>query len=268
MNKNRFILRLFNYASSVVFNGGRILNRSFKKSIVVQNKGEIDLVTNADYECERYITQKILAKYPNHSIITEEKHSKDNKSEFLWIIDPLDGTTNYSRGLPIFSISIALALEGDIKFGIVYAPKLNIFYSAVKDKGAFKNNKRIKVSTNDDIGKSFLVTGFPYDIRTNDFNNIDIFTALSKKALAIRRLGSASIDLCAVASGIFDCFWELKLKIWDFAAGSLILNEAGGLFTDIYGNDLNVNNVLTSSIIGSNYLIYDKILKIISEYLP
>lgn len=268
MDNGKIIRGLFGFASGIVYNAGKILNRSFGTDITVKNKGDIDLVTNSDYECERYIVHCILKKYPNHSVLTEEKYSKDNKSEFLWIIDPLDGTTNYSRRLPIFSISMALAIEGDIKFGIVYAPKLNLFFSAIKGKGAFENNKKIRVSSVSDIGKSFLVTGFPYDIRTTNFDNIDIFAALSKKALAIRRLGSASIDLCYVASGIFDCFWELKLNVWDFAAGFLILNEAGGKFTDIYGNEFNINNGITDSVVGSNSLIHNEILKIIKDYIP
>jgi len=267
VNEFALIRKLFNFGVNTIYSAGRILNILFNNKRTVENKGEIDLVTDADYRCENYIIDRILKKYPNHAILTEERGSKNGKSEFLWIIDPLDGTTNYSRKLPIFSISIAFAIGEDIKFGLVYAPRLNSLFSAIKGEGAFENNRKIEVSTIKDIGKSFLVTGFPYDIRNTDFDNLDIFTILSKKALAIRRLGSASIDLCYVASGIFDCFWELKLKTWDFAAASLILEEAGGRFTDIHGNDIKLSREATNSVVGSNSLLHDEILNIIKIYV-
>lgn len=268
MSEKALIRRAFNFGVNLIYNAGKILMQSFNKKRTILNKGEIDLVTDADLKCENYIIRRILSKYPSHSILTEEKGSKYSGSEFLWIIDPLDGTTNYSRKLPIFSISVAFAIGKDIKFGLVYAPKLNSLFSAIKGEGAFENNRIIKVSDVKDIGKSFLVTGFPYDIRNTDFDNINIFSTLSKKALAIRRLGAASIDLCYVASGVFDCFWELKLKIWDFAAASLILKEAGGKFTDIYGNDvIKIDGETINSVVGSNSILHYKILDIIKSHI-
>jgi len=267
MNQRALIKKHFNFGIGLIYKAGKILINSFNNERIISNKGEIDLVTDADYKCENYIVESILKKFPNHSILTEEKGSRNGNSDFLWIIDPLDGTTNYSRKLPIFSISIAFAVEGDIKFGLIYAPKLNSIFSAIKDAGAFENNKTIHVSNVSDIGKSFLVTGFPYDIRSTDYDNIDIFAFLSKKTLAIRRLGSASIDICYVASGIFDCFWELKLKLWDYAAASLILKEAGGKFTDFNGNEINVSGNIVNSVIGSNSIIHYEILDIINSFI-
>ena len=256
----------FIYIHEVIIEAGELLLDSFHKKRTVRNKGEIDLVTDADLLCENYIINKIKEKYPNHSILSEEEGSICNSREYLWILDPLDGTTNYSRKLPFFCISMAFSYKNNIKFGIVYSPTLNYLFYAKKNQGAYLNKKKIKVSKTSDLMKSFLVTGFPYDIRTTLNDNIDIFTAFLKKSLAIRRLGSAALDLCFVAAGIFDCYWELKLNIWDFAAGGLILEEAGGKFTDINGDNIDFSKNISSSIVGSNTFIHDNIIKIIQEY--
>jgi myo-inositol-1(or 4)-monophosphatase len=256
---------LFIYIHDVIINAGQLLFNSFNKKRTVRNKGVIDLVTDADISCENYIISKIKEKYPDHSILSEEEGSICNSKDHLWILDPLDGTTNYSRKLPIFCISLAFSYKNKVKFGIIYSPTLNYFFYAKENQGAYLNNKKITVSKTSDLMSSFLVTGFPYDIRTTKNDNIDIFTAFLKNSLAIRRLGSAALDLCFVAAGIFDCYWELNLKLWDFAAGGLILEEAGGKLTDINGKKINVSKNLSSSIVGSNSIIHDNIIKIIQE---
>jgi myo-inositol-1(or 4)-monophosphatase len=265
MITEKYINSCFNYIYKVTRDAGKILVDSFNDPRIIKNKGVIDIVTDADLNCEKFLIDKIKLKYPEHSILSEEDGVTDNKGDFLWIIDPLDGTTNYSRRLPIFCISIAFVYQNEIKFGLVYAPLLNYYFYAIKGKGAFLNKKPINVSNTDDINKSFLVTGFPYDIRTTNDDNVNIFTSLLKQSLAIRRLGSAALDLCFVASGVFDCFWELKLKLWDIAAGGLILEEAGGKFTDLNGKKINYKNNVPLSVIGSNSKIHRNILEILGK---
>ncbi len=207
----------------------------FGQSHSIKKKGAIDLVTEADEYAERLIIDTILAAYPDHAILAEESGDVLAQSPCQWIIDPLDGTTNFAHNLPCFSISVALAVNGETVFGVVENPVLQERFWAVKGEGAFLNGKAIRVSSTESLSESLLVTGFPYDLKTI----IDTLMARFKRCLeasqGIRRLGSAAIDLCYVACGRFDGFWEQNLHPWDTDAGTLIVREAGGIVTDFSG---------------------------------
>ncbi|HWR10109.1 inositol monophosphatase family protein [Sporomusa sp.] len=189
----------------------------------------IDIVTEIDKKSEEKIIAFVKEYYPSHAVLAEESGRSEAQSDYLWIIDPLDGTTNYAQGLPIFSISIALEYRGQTILGMVYAPVLDELYYAVRGQGAFLNNRPIHVSNKTQLLDSVLATGFPYDVAEHPANNINYFTRLLPKTRAIRRFGSAAYDLASVACGRFDGYWELNLSQWDAAAGILLVEEAGGI---------------------------------------
>ncbi|MCK5282364.1 MAG: inositol monophosphatase [Nanoarchaeota archaeon] len=242
---------------------GRIHLKYFDTDLKIKTKqGEShNRVTIADTESEKKIVSMIKKHFPGHNFLGEENKYEKTDSEFTWIIDPLDGTNNYSHSFPIFCVSIALAKKGEIILGIVYDPLRNELFTAEKGKGAYLNNKRIKVTDNTDLKECILITGFYYDrgerlIRTLE----DIRTFFSKLILGMRRTGSAALDLCYVASGRVDGFWEFLLNPWDFAAGKLIIEEAGGKATDKGGNKLLIK---PSYVVASNGRIHDKMLEIL-----
>lgn len=205
------------------------LEKLGKKNININIKsGKIDLVTEMDKLSEKILIEKIKKSHPEHSILSEESGMRDNNSDYRWIIDPLDGTTNYAHGFPVFSISVALKYKEEVILGVVYVPKLDELFFAIKDEGAYLNGERIKVSNTKKLEKSLLATGFPYDRAIDSNNNLKYFNQLVTKVRGIRRTGSAAFDLCNVAAGRFDGYWELKLNPWDVAAGVLIVREAGG----------------------------------------
>ena len=187
-----------------------------------------DVVTVADKESERYIIGEIKRTYPEHAILGEESGMHAGDSEYCWVIDPLDGTNNYSQGLPVFTVSIGLQYRGETLLGVVYAPYLNELYTAIRGKGAFLNNVPIHVSDKTELDRSVLATGFPYDKGIHPVNNIDNLSRILPHLRGIRRMGSAAYDLCGVAAGFLDGYWELGLKLWDVCAGVLIVQEAGG----------------------------------------
>jgi myo-inositol-1(or 4)-monophosphatase len=198
-------------------------------------KGEIDPVTEVDHRSEAFLVQSILKDFPDHRIVAEESGIKDGENCCVWYIDPLDGTVNFSHGVPFFSVSIAFSVQGQMRYGVVYDPSRDELFSAEKERGAWLNGERIQVSSTNELIRSLLVTGFPYDIRTNSRNNLAQFAALTMETQAVRRLGSAALDLCYVAAGRLDGYWELSLEAWDLAAGALIAEEAGALVTNLSG---------------------------------
>lgn len=208
---------------------GRLQRDKFGTNLEVATKSSaIDLVTEVDEESEQKLFDRINANYPQHSILAEESGRKEREADYLWVVDPLDGTVNYAHGFPFFSISIALQYQGSTQIGVVYAPVLDDLYRAIKGEGAFLNGKQLTVSHTDRLGDAMLATGFPYDRATAERNNVDNFNRLVTQVRGIRRAGSAALDLCQVAAGVFDGFWELKLSLWDIEAGRLIIEEAGG----------------------------------------
>lgn len=200
------------------------------KDLDIHTKSNIyDVVTRADKESEAFLIAKIQEEYPGHGILGEESGAHSGTADYLWVIDPLDGTNNYSQGLPVFTVSIGLQHQGKTVLGVVYAPYLNELYTAVKGQGAFLNGREIQVSRKTDLGHSVLGTGFPYDKDVNPDNNAANLSAILPHLRGIRRMGSAAYDLCCVAAGFLDGYWELSLSLWDICAGALIVEEAGGI---------------------------------------
>lgn len=242
--------------------GGAVLMKYFGKIASVTHKGEIDLVTEADKEAELRIVSIIKAAYPHHLILAEETGESGSASSCKWIIDPLDGTTNYAHGYPCFCISIAVELDGEIRYGVVYDPVRKELFTAEKDKGAHLNGSALSVSSTQSLNSSLLCTGFPYDIRQDMESNLGHFRGFLLKAQAIRRDGTAALDLCYTAAGRFDGFWEQKLRPWDVAAGSLIVAEAGGTVSSYQGNPF---SIYAPEIVASNGIIHEQMLEVLRE---
>ncbi|MBN1849157.1 MAG: inositol monophosphatase [Deltaproteobacteria bacterium] len=213
-------------------NSGDILNRLFGKNLQIKKKGVVDLVTEADLQSESTIVRIIQDRFPQDTILTEESGIHQRPSKRVWIIDPLDGTTNFAHAFPFFAVSIALEVENEIILGLVYNPYTNERFEAVKGKGAFLNRGTINVSSTRHLEDSLLATGFPYHLREDPHHILDLFAKIIVCVQGVRRPGSAAIDLCYVAAGRLDGFWEEGLNPWDTAAGSLIVSEAGGVVTD------------------------------------
>ncbi len=214
---------------SAKFRDGQTLNNDKTDSSVISTKSSFrDLVTKIDLELENRLKGRLSKLMPGSEFLAEETDKEAKKSDKLWIIDPIDGTTNFVHGLPFFCISVALHLAGNPVLGFVYAPVMNEFFESQKNKGSFLNSKPIKVSNTALLQHSLLATGFAYNFATSSNNNIDNFSKLQAKSRGIRRLGSAALDICYVAKGVFDGFWELYLSPWDVAAGIIITAEAGG----------------------------------------
>ena len=240
--------------------GGDILRRYRGKVRNIEYKGVVNLVTKADRLSEDRIIKIIQKNFPEHNILTEESKGYEKKSDYKWIIDPLDGTTNYAHGFPVYCISIALEREGEIILGVVYNPVLKELFVAEKNKGALLNDKRICVSKTRELSKSLLATGFPYDIRESHINNLNHFRNFALTSQAVRRAGSAALDLCYLAKGIFDGFWELKLSPWDTAAGILMVKEAGGKVTNFSGKKF---SIYEKDILATNGKIHNQMMEVI-----
>ncbi|MCA9751348.1 MAG: inositol monophosphatase [Gemmatimonadetes bacterium] len=226
-------------AERIARGAGELLLGYFGGPLGIEHKGSVDLVTNADRAAEDWILEELRREFPGQAVLAEEAGGAVDASA-TWIVDPLDGTTNFAHGLPIWSVSIAWVVGGAPEVGVVFDPSRGECFSAARGHGATRNGEPIAVSTCRELGNAVLVTGFPYDVQTSDVNNLDHFANFIRRARAVRRLGSAAIDLCWTACGRFDAFWELKLKAWDMAAGALIVREAGGDVTDFGGGDLDL----------------------------
>jgi len=223
-------------ASMAARTAGKILKEKFGAVNHVRKKGVIDLVTEADLEAEKAILNIIRHHFPQDHILAEEAGNQGRSSNRIWLIDPLDGTTNFTHGFPFFAVSIALEIDDQLVLGIVYNPYLEEYFGAVKGSGAFLNSRPIKVSRTDSIEDALLATGFPYDIHEHPETVLERFARVIVKAQGIRRPGSAALDLCYVACGRMDGFWEEGLHPWDTAAGAVILSEAGGVLSTFEGS--------------------------------
>lgn len=242
--------------------GAAQLKHFFNGKFTISNKEGINnLVTEADYAAEKAIIEVIKNDFPDHFILSEETGEIPSESEYKWIIDPIDGTVNFANGIPICAVSIGLEKDGDMIMGAVYNPIMEEFYFAQQGLGAFLNDKKIKVSTNTALTKSCLVTGFPYVYLDAPNGPLEVFEKLIRKGIPVRRLGSAAIDLCWVAAGRFDGFYEHKLQAWDSAAGFLIVEEAGGKVTDFEGNHYSPHQ---PHIIATNGKIHDDLVKMVN----
>lgn len=247
------------FATDIAKEAGTFLKEKLDEKHTIKYKGEIDIVTEVDRMSEEMLISRIGKKFPHHDILAEESAGIESGSEFRWIIDPLDGTTNYAHGYPVFCVSIALERKDEIILGVIYNPVMEEMFVAEKGKGAFLNDKRISVSDTTELSKSLLATGFPYDIRENPDNNLNYFNEMATKVMAIRRAGSAALDLAYIAAGRFDGFWELRLNPWDTAAGWLLVEEAGGLVTEIFGEDYCVKS---PHILATNGKIHGKMIDV------
>ncbi len=239
---------------------GGFLRENLGRVRRIEYKGEVDLVTEMDLEAERRIVSIIRERFPDHGILTEESSAVDSAAPFRWIIDPLDGTTNYAHGYPVFSVSIAFEKEGRVLFGVVYDPMLEETFTAELGRGALLNGRTIRVSAVDSLSKALIATGFPYDVRTSRENNLDNFARFALRAQAVRRAGSAALDLSYVGCGRFDGFWEMKLKPWDLAAAALVVTEAGGRLTDFTGGEF---SIYRGECLATNGLIHQEMLDVL-----
>jgi myo-inositol-1(or 4)-monophosphatase len=249
-------------AIEVARQAGRFLKQNVGRIQQIDRKlgQETNLVTEIDRNAERMIVERIKRRYPHHSFLGEEFGGSDEQSEYKWIIDPLDGTTNFTHGLPIFCVSIGLEVNGELRLGVVYDPNLNELFTGERGKGAYLNNRRVHVSTTRRLGESLLVTGFPYDIKTKTDNIFAHFQNFLNEAQAVRRLGSAALDLCYVAAGRFDGYWESFLNPWDMAAGVLIVQEAGGTCTDLRGFP---TTIYEKPLLATNGLIHEQMVDVL-----
>lgn len=252
---------------------GEIIRAGFGTNFSVEYKSNLsDFVTEIDKKSEAAIINFIKKEFPKHAVLAEESgehktslasSQKGDGSEYLWVIDPLDGTTNFAHGLPIFSVSIGVQKNGETICGVVYDVMRDETYSSEKGSGSFRNGQRLQVSNNDNLRKSMLVTGFPYNVADNPDYAIERFAAFLKASSAVRRLGSAAIDLCYVAAGVFDGFWEVYLNPWDLAAGKLLVEEAGGIVTDFNGAK---TDIFSRQILATNNLVHEQMIKLLNNY--
>lgn len=242
--------------------GAQTAHQGFGKKKAIQTKSSaIDLVTEFDRKSQEAIVGVLQAQCPDHGLLGEENLDATTDSDYLWVLDPIDGTTNYAHHSPIYSVSIGLVHHGRPLVGVVYAPELNELYVAAKGQGATLNGQSIGISHNAALSESVLGTGFAYDLTLIDRNLVH-FERFVRRSRAIRRLGSAALDLCWVAAGRFDGYWELALNAWDVCAGWLIVTEAGGRVTDFSGDEY---KLFANTLVCSNGLIHEQMLAVLRE---
>jgi myo-inositol-1(or 4)-monophosphatase len=252
-------------AIDAVRRAGEIQRQASRGTFEIRKKGTIDLVTEVDVAVEQMVRALIAERYPDHDVLGEELGGPGagEGSRYCWICDPLDGTTNFAHGLPLFCSTIALEVDGELRVGAVYDPTRDELFTAIRGGGAFLNGEPIRVSTAATLIDSLLVTGFPYAVQEKLEEMIGLFGRFLSKARAVRRLGSAALDMCYVAAGRLDGFWEEGLNAWDIAGGVLIVQEAGGRITSLDGGPF----VLRSGrIIASNGLLHDEMRAVIADY--
>jgi myo-inositol-1(or 4)-monophosphatase len=243
-----------------IYSGARVLRNHFGRISQIHQKGVFDLVTEADTESEKQIMATIRKAFPDHAILAEESGANKGTAPYQWLIDPLDGTTNYVHHLPFFTIAIALAIRGKIELGLVLNPMDGELYSAIAGKGAALNGNPIQVSSTASVSGSLLVTGFPYDFSEIVEPAMKRFSVFQQASQGVRRLGSAALDLCYVACGRFDGFWEQNLKPWDKAAGAIIAAEAGAVITDFSNQPFSINQ---KEILVTNGRIHQEMLSLL-----
>jgi myo-inositol-1(or 4)-monophosphatase len=240
---------LLDFAVQIARQAGQLLKEGLNRPHEVRYKGAIDLVTEMDVAAEALIIQAIRATYPDHAILAEESgESELAGATYRWVIDPLDGTTNYAHHVPVFCVSIGLEKDGQPHLGVIYAPVLDELFAAETGHGATLNGQPIRVSETSEVARALLVTGFPYDIKTKGANLVH-FANFLDAAQAVRRLGSAALDMAWVAAGRYDGFWEPRLKPWDLCAGTVLVREAGGTVTNYTGGEFSIygHEVLASN---------------------
>jgi myo-inositol-1(or 4)-monophosphatase len=236
---------------------GCLLMGYFAKRVKIEYKGEVDLVTEADRASEQRILERIRARWPGHNVLAEEGGGSESGSDYRWYVDPLDGTTNFAHGFPVFCVSLGLEHKGERIAGVVYDPTRNELFAAEKGGGAFLNGNAIQVSNVGNLAESLVATGFPSHKRHKN-PNIHFYHQITLRTHGVRRAGSAALDLCYVACGRFDAFWEFNLNPWDTAAGTLIVEEAGGKVSDFRGGPFEIKS---REVCASNGLLHPPLLK-------
>ena len=252
-------------AVEIVLRAGEIQMSRRESGFQIDKKGTIDLVTEVDLECEKMCRAVLAERFPHHDILAEELSSGSGQprtSRYRWVFDPLDGTTNYAHGLPVFCASLALEIDGRAEVGAIYDPTRKELFTGERGQGAFVNGTRLRVSETRSLLDALLVTGFPYDVHEKLVPLLAMFGAFLGEARAVRRLGSAALDLCYVAAGRFDGFWEQTLKPWDVAAGALIVEEAGGRITGMDGSQF---DPAAAHLVASNGQIHEAMLDVIKR---
>jgi len=239
---------------------GRIHRSFFRQNLRIDKKGPIDLVTEADVAAEREFRALVARRFPSHAVLGEEGEETAAGAECRWVIDPLDGTTNFAHGLALFCVSIALEIGGRLELGVVFDPMAGELFTAERGEGARLNGQPIRVTGTATLVDSLLCTGFPYTVRQDQARQVAVFAALLGESRAVRRLGSAALDLCYVAAGRFDGFWEDRLHAWDVAAGALIVEEAGGRVTDFAGRPLDLTR---GQILATNGPLHERVREVI-----
>lgn len=250
-------------AAEAALRAGGIQRERYGTDIQIDHKGEIDLVTEVDRDCEKEIIALLRERFPEHDIVAEETDLERRGARHVWYVDPLDGTTNYAHAYPFFSCSIALTIDGQAVAGAVYDPIKQELFGAERGAGAFLNGRRLKVSSQETLLRSILITGFPYDLKDDLDDSVRLFGRFLREARAIRRDGSAALDLCYVAAGRVDGFWEARLNPWDVLAGSLMIEEAGGRVTRY---DDTPPGLRADELLCTNGLLHDPMLRILREH--
>jgi myo-inositol-1(or 4)-monophosphatase len=242
---------------------GDLLRRELSGPRRIEFKGSpTNLVTEMDARAEALIVDRLLGEFPDDAVLAEERGVQAGRSERRWIIDPVDGTTNYAHGLPLYCVSIALEVAGRVELGVAYDPSHDELFVAERGAGAFCNDARLSVSSAATLERSLLATGFPYDVRSNPDNNVKEYAGFSMRAQGVRRLGSAVLYLAWVAAGRFDGYWELRLGPWDVAAAGLMVEEAGGRLTSLAGGPIELER---PTVVASNGRIHDEMLAVLRE---
>ncbi len=249
-------------AAEAAVRAGAIQRERYGEGVKVDYKGEIDLVTEVDHACEAAILEVVRSRCPDHDIVTEETDLALKGSRFVWLIDPLDGTTNFAHSYPMFCASVALARDGEVVAGAVFDALRDELYTSERGGGAHLNGRRLSVTTADALIQSLLITGFPYDLHEKLAERLRPFIRVAGRARAVRRGGSAALDLSYVAAGRADGFWEAILKPWDMGAGRLMIEEAGGRVTRFDGTPLGLG---PDEIIATNGGIHDELMAVLAE---
>jgi myo-inositol-1(or 4)-monophosphatase len=245
---------------------GAILRAGVNQPFQIDRKGVIDLVTEMDHRSESFILGAIQEQFPTHRIVSEEVGVVEGDASHVWYVDPLDGTVNYAHGIPLYTVSIAYAEDGHVRLGAVYDPSRDELYTGMRGSGARLNGQPIRVSAAQDLDQGLLVTGFPYDIRTHPQKNLDHFVNFSLRSQGVRRLGSAALDLCYLAAGRLDGFWEIRIKSDDIAAGGLIAEEAGARVAKVDGSPDYITP--PCSILAATPAIYPQMLALLNQAVP
>jgi myo-inositol-1(or 4)-monophosphatase len=249
-------------AVDIAREAGALLSSYFERRVPFELKGDFDLVTEADRASEKLVVERLRSHFPSHSIVAEEGGGHESPSEYRWYVDPLDGTTNFAHGFPMFNVTMGLERGGEMIAGIIYDPLRQELFSAERGSGAYLNNRRIKVSQCRRLEDSLASTGFPSRKRHLNIN-IHFYHQMAMASHGVRRTGSAALDLAYVACGRLDAFWEFGLKPWDMAAGSLIVREAGGAVSDMRGGPHSVTS--SNDLLADNRAVHDQILALFAE---